>query len=132
MAKKWIVAVSFLTLLSWAAFSWAKGTEDPKALIGTASKALGAENLKTIEYSGSGSDYVLGQAASPSLPWPRFIDKTYTRVVDLEAPASRMQRIRTQGENPPRGGGVQPVIGERPDNQVIAAGSPMTGCTKTL
>src|SRR5712691_9267260 len=120
MAKKWIVVVSLLTLLSWAVFSGATGGQDPKALIGTASKALGAENLKTIEYSGSGSDYVIGQAGSPSLPWPRFIEKTYTRVVDLEAPASRTQRVRTQGENPPRGGGVQPVIGERPDTQVIA------------
>ena len=131
MAKKWMVAVSFLTLLSWAAFSWASGTQDPKAVIGTASKALGAENLKTIEYSGSGSDCVIGQAANPSLPWPRFIEKTYTRVVDLEAPASRMQRIRTQGENPPRGGGQQPVVGEQTQNQVIAAGSPLVAPPST-
>src|ERR1700730_4333891 len=124
MAKKWIIAVSLLCLLSWTAFSWASDAQDPRALIGTASKALGAENLRTIEYSGSGADYVLGQAANPNLPWPKFNEKSYTRVVDLEAPASRMQRIRTQGENPPRGGGLQPVIGERTENQVIAAGSP--------
>src|SRR5712692_2852306 len=125
MAKKWIVAISFLTLLSWAAFSWAaSGTQDPKALIGTASKALGAENLKTIEYSGSGSDYVLGQAANPTSPWPRFNDKTYTRTISFDPPASRMQRVRTQGENPPHGGGQQPVIGEQQQNQVIASGSP--------
>jgi len=125
MTKKWIVALSLVTLLSGAVLSWAAGTQqDAKTVIGSATNALGAGSLKTIEYSGSGFDFVLGQAPNPSAPWPKFIDKTYTRVVDLEAPASRMQRIRTQGENPPRGGGQQPVIGEQTQNQVIAAGSP--------
>jgi glyoxylase-like metal-dependent hydrolase (beta-lactamase superfamily II) len=123
MGKKWIVALSLLTLLSWAAFSWADAG-DAKSVIGSASKALGADNLKTIEFSGSGADFVIGQAAAPNVPWPRFNDKTYTRVIDLDAPATRLQRIRTQGENPPRGGGQQPVIGEQNQNQVIAAGSP--------
>ena len=123
MAKKWIIALSLVTLVSWAAFSWARAG-DAKDVISSASKALGADNLKTIEFSGSGADFVLGQAAGPNVPWPRFNDKTYTRVIDLEAPASRLQRIRTQGENPPRGGGQQPVVGEQNQTQVIAAGSP--------
>jgi hypothetical protein len=123
MAKKWIIALSLVTLVSWAAFSWARAG-DAKDVISSASKALGADNLKTIEFSGSGADFVLGQAAGPNVPWPKFNDKTYTRVIDLEAPASRLQRIRTQGENPPRGGGQQPVVGEQNQTQVIAAGSP--------
>ena len=123
MGKKWIIALSLVTLVSWAAFSWAKA-EDAKDVISSASKALGADNLKTIEFSGSGADFVIGQAASPTSPWPKFNDKTYTRVIDLEAPATRLQRIRTQGENPPRGGGQQPVVGEQNQTQVIAAGSP--------
>jgi glyoxylase-like metal-dependent hydrolase (beta-lactamase superfamily II) len=123
MAKKWIIALSLVTLMSWAAFSWARA-EDAKGVISSASKALGADNLKSIEFSGSGADFVVGQAASPTSPWPKFNDKTYTRVIDLEAPASRLQRIRTQGENPPRGGGQQPVVGEQNQTQVIAAGSP--------
>ncbi len=76
-------------------------------------QGAGADNLKTVEFSGSGFDYVIGQAPNPNLPWPKFNDKTYNRVVDLDAPASRMQRIRTQGENPPHGGGQQPIIGEQ-------------------
>src|SRR6202521_3880825 len=123
MIKKWILALSLVTLVSWAAFSWADAG-GAKGILSSASKALGADNLKTIEFSGSGADFVIGQAASPSSPWPKFKDKTYTRVIDLEPPASRLQRIRTQGENPPRGGGQQPVIGEQNQTQVIAAGSP--------
>lgn len=124
MAKKCLFALSLLALLSWVRLSWADGAQDPKAVISNASKALGADNLKTIEYSGSGYDFAIGQAPNPSSPWPKFNDKTYTRVINFDAPASRMQRIRTQAENPPHGGGLQPIIGEQTQTQVIAPGSP--------
>ena len=120
MIGKWVVGVPLLAILAWAA-----GTEpDAKNVISSATTALGADNLKTVEFSGSGFDYVIGQAPNPTSPWPKFNDKIYTRVVDLDAPASRMQRIRTQGENPPHGGGQQPIVGEQTQNQVVTAGSP--------
>ena len=126
MTTKWMAGVPFLAILAWAA-----GTQqDAKTVIGAATSALGAGNLKTIEFSGSGFDYVVGQAANPSSPWPKFNDQTYNRVVDLDAPASRMQRIRTQGENPPRGGGQQPVVGEQKQDQSVAAGSPQAGALR--
>jgi hypothetical protein len=114
MLKKLMAAAAFVAL-----FSWGTAAQDAKTVIGNASKAMGADNLKTIEYSGTGSDFALGQAPNPGAPWPRFIDKTYTRAINFEAPASRMDRIRMQGENPPRGGGGQPMIGEQPQNQTI-------------
>ena len=70
MQRKWVTGLSLVTLLSWAVLSWAAGGQDAGAVIGSATKALGADNLKTIEFSGSGSDFVLGQAPSPSSPWP--------------------------------------------------------------
>ena len=117
---KWMAGVLLLALMAWAAGA----QQDAKTVISIATTALGANNLKTIEFSGSGFDYAIGQAPNPNSPWPKFNDKTYTRVVDLEAPASRMQRIRTQAENPPHGGGQQPIVGEQTQNQVVAAGSP--------
>ena len=120
MIGKWMVAAALLAVSAWAAAT----QQDAKSVIGNATAALGSENLKTIEFSGSGYDYAIGQSANPSLPWPKFIDKTYTRVVDLDAPASRMQRVRMQGENPPRGGGFQPLVGEQTQTQVVAASSP--------
>jgi glyoxylase-like metal-dependent hydrolase (beta-lactamase superfamily II) len=116
----------FQMILVWCGGTFAAKDAGPdaKAVAAIGLQALGAQNLKTIEYSGSGSDFVLGQAANPSAPWPRFNDKSYTRVIDFDAPASRMQRVRTQGENPPRGGGQQPVIGEQNQTQVVAPGSP--------
>jgi hypothetical protein len=113
-----------LLVFTLAMLSWAQTGSDAKTVIANASKALGAENLKTLEFTGSGYDFTLGQNASPTSPWPKFNDKTYTRAIDFEGPATRMQRIRTQAENPPRGGGQQPVIGEQNQTQVVAKGSP--------
>src|SRR5436190_18758358 len=105
MTRKSIIALTLvLALLTWGAMSWAKGgAADAKATIANATQALGAGNLKTIEFSGSGFDYALGQNPNGNAPWPKFNDKTYTRVIDFEAPASRMSRVRTQFENPPHG-----------------------------
>ena len=130
MANRLMLVTSALTVISAVVLSSASSPQEPKALIGNATKALNCENLRTIEFSGSGADFVLGQAPNPSSPWPRFIDKTYTRVINFELPSSRMQRIRTQGENPPRGGGLQPVVGERTETQVIAPGSPQASALR--
>ena len=124
MAKKLTIVLSLLALASWAAWSWTNEPADAKTVINNATKALGADNLKTIEFSGSGLDFVLGQAPRPDAPWPKFNDKTYTRTIDFDAPASRVQRIRTQGENPPHGGGQQPIVGEQRQDQAVPAGSP--------
>ena len=80
---------------------------------------MGVDTLKTVQYSATGFDFALGQAPNPSSPWPKFINKSYTRSINFETPASRVDRVRVQGENPPRGGGQQPVVGEQPQNQTI-------------
>jgi len=93
--------------------------QDAKAVIADASRAMGVDTLKTVQYSATGFDFVLGQAPNASSPWPKFINKSYTRSINFEAPASRVDRVRMQGENPPRGGGQQPVVGEQPQTQTI-------------
>src|SRR3954453_13539381 len=97
----------------------AAAAQDATAVIAAASQAVGADRLNTVEYSGSGYDFAIGQAYNPSSPWPKFIDKTYTRAIDFSVPASRMDRVRLQGENPPHGGGQQPVRGEQTQNQTV-------------
>ena len=51
-----------------------------------ASKAMGVDSLNTVEYSATGFDFVFGQAYNPSSPWPKFINKSYTRVIDFQDP----------------------------------------------
>jgi hypothetical protein len=83
----------------------APSAQDAATVIGGASKALGVDTLKTVQYSATGFDFALGQAPNPSSPWPKFINKSYRRAVDFEKGASKVDRVRAQGENPPHGGG---------------------------
>jgi glyoxylase-like metal-dependent hydrolase (beta-lactamase superfamily II) len=80
---------------------------------------MGADSLRTIQYSGAGADFSLGQAMNPNSAWPRFLNKSYTRTIDFDKQAYQLQRVRAQGENPLRGGGGQPVIGEQNQNQIV-------------
>ena len=102
-----------------AALAWTASAQDARAVIGSASKAIGVDTLKTVQFSASGMDFALGQAPNPASPWPKFINKSYTRAINFETPASRVDRVRVQGENPPRGGGQQPIVGEQSQSQTI-------------
>ena len=108
--RKCVLAV--VLLLTTTAFA-----QDAKTVIDNATKAMGP--MKSVEYSGSGFDFAIGQNANPNLPWPKFIDKTYKRLINFETPAFRMDRVRAQGENPPHGGGQQPVYGDQTQTQAV-------------
>jgi glyoxylase-like metal-dependent hydrolase (beta-lactamase superfamily II) len=111
----WILPLALVTTSAFA-------TDLP--VLQKAAAALGTGNLRSIEYSGSGVDYVLGQSAEVGKAWPKFNTKVYTRLVSFESWATQLQRTRTQFENPPRGGGQQPIVGEQNQTQVVAAGTP--------
>jgi glyoxylase-like metal-dependent hydrolase (beta-lactamase superfamily II) len=118
MNKHVLTVVALVALGGWTA-----SAQDAKPVIAAASKAIGVDTLKTVEYSATGLDFALGQAPNPSSPWPKFINKSYTRAIDFEKLASRVDRVRVQGENPPHGGGQQPIVGEQPVSQTIIVGA---------
>jgi glyoxylase-like metal-dependent hydrolase (beta-lactamase superfamily II) len=67
-----------------------------------ATAALGAGNLKSIEYSGTGKWFQFGQAPSPTLPWPAFDVTSFTARIDYDTPAARVQMERIQVVEPNR------------------------------
>jgi glyoxylase-like metal-dependent hydrolase (beta-lactamase superfamily II) len=69
---------------------------------------MGVAALQSIQYSGTGSAFALGQAASPGGPWPRFELAKYVASVDYTTPAMREETVRRDVERPPRGGGAGP------------------------
>jgi glyoxylase-like metal-dependent hydrolase (beta-lactamase superfamily II) len=95
--------------------------QDGKAALENVSKAMGADLLTSIVYSGDGVTYAVGQSQTPGAPWPRFHAKSYTRSVNYDTAALRDDLVTTQAENPPRGGGIQPVRGERRQTFVLRA-----------
>lgn len=73
---------------------------DARAALQASLKAMGGENLKTIEISGAGSSSLIGQQYSVDGNWPQFEVADYTRVIDYEARWSREDYTRRQGRFP--------------------------------
>jgi glyoxylase-like metal-dependent hydrolase (beta-lactamase superfamily II) len=80
--------------------------QDNRAALAPIEKAMGAGSVKSIQYSGSGANFFVGQNFTPDLPWPRFVVKSYTRTASYETAAIRDEIVRTYGEDPQRGGGA--------------------------
>jgi glyoxylase-like metal-dependent hydrolase (beta-lactamase superfamily II) len=95
---------SGLSLASWA--------QEPQtvvaAVIESASKVMGVGGLQSIQYSGAGSTFLVGQAASPGGSWPRFELAKYVASVNYAGSAMREETVRRDVEFPPRGGGAGP------------------------
>jgi glyoxylase-like metal-dependent hydrolase (beta-lactamase superfamily II) len=86
-------------------------TQDSAKVLDDAARTLGATDLKTLQYSGRGFTYSFAQNYRPDAPYPKF-HATYTRTIDFGSQLSREETVRTQFENPPRGGGNQPIYRE--------------------
>lgn len=72
--------------------------QDARAVLTNAAKAMGSENLRTIQYSGMGSAAAgIGQNPNPKTRWPLLRVKSYSREIDLNSSASRVQMVRVQG-----------------------------------
>ena len=85
MRRRLTVIALLLTILSTGT-----AAQDAKTIIGEASKAMGAENLNAITYSGSASNINFGQTKSIGGPYVLSTTITnYTRAIDFTQPASR-------------------------------------------
>ena len=115
MARKFSFALALVIVMSCAA-----SAQDVKTVLNNASKAMGAQNLKTIQFSGSGSQFALGQALNPNVAWPRFNAKEFIYTVDYGTASARQEMVRSQALNPPLGGAAQPVIGEQRSIQFVS------------
>jgi glyoxylase-like metal-dependent hydrolase (beta-lactamase superfamily II) len=122
-----------LLCLTLAAGSLQLHAQDAKASLEAVSAALGAANLRTIEFSGRGFDGTFGQPYDANSPWPRFAVPAMTVTIDYATPAMRDDRRRQQWENPPLGGGFQPIAGEMRQTWVLSGSYAwdVTGATAT-
>jgi glyoxylase-like metal-dependent hydrolase (beta-lactamase superfamily II) len=108
--KTYIVWLAFLILIT--TLPAAIQTQDGKAVVSAVAKAMGAENLRTLQISGSGSNAAIGQNLNPNVAWPIVRVKSYVRQLDFDAAASSAQLIRIQNN------------AETPQNQVIQSNAP--------
>src|SRR5438128_2052954 len=109
MFKKSMTLVLLATVAT--AVAWAVPAalgQDAKTILSNASKAMGADNLKTVQYSGTATEFAFGQAVNPSSPWPGFAETSYTRTINYESPAWRVDRVLAAIPSNRRGGGKFP------------------------
>src|SRR5712691_10993900 len=97
MGRRLCVLVASLALIGGTACA-----QDARSVLQTAAKAMGATNLKTIQYSGTGFVAAVGQSYSLTDDWPRFEVTSYTRTIDYDAKSSREDYTRRQGNYPQR------------------------------
>jgi hypothetical protein len=65
------------------------------AVLDAAAKAMGSDKLTTIEYTGNGSRYFLGQSPTPGGPYPRWIVNRYVVDINYDAKSMREEIDRT-------------------------------------
>jgi glyoxylase-like metal-dependent hydrolase (beta-lactamase superfamily II) len=82
-----------------------------------ATEALGANQLKSIAYSGTGKWFQFGQAPNPTLPWPAFDVSQFSASINYETPAAQVEMQRIQVVEPNR---VRPTPAPQRPVQIVS------------
>jgi glyoxylase-like metal-dependent hydrolase (beta-lactamase superfamily II) len=101
-----MVAALAVILVSWPLVVEA---QDGRAALERVAQAMGAAGVKSIEYSGTGDSFSVGQSVTPGKPWPRFTLKSYTQSANYETASLRRDQVVVRVDV--RGGGL-PAMGE--------------------
>ena len=97
MVRRLSILVALFGLASGTAFAQ---EVDARAALMASLKAMGGENLKTIEITAAGSTSLIGQQYSVEGNWPQIQIADYTRAIDFDARWSREDYTRRQGNFP--------------------------------
>jgi glyoxylase-like metal-dependent hydrolase (beta-lactamase superfamily II) len=100
-------------VLVLALFALSLGKVEAETVLQRVADGINVGDIKTLQYSGNGVMFALGQNATPIGPLPRYYVKSFTRIIDFNNAAMRDEMVRIQGEDPARGGGGQPITGEQ-------------------
>ncbi|HET9489020.1 MAG TPA: MBL fold metallo-hydrolase [Methylomirabilota bacterium] len=103
-----LVSFAVVTLLLCPAIGHA---QDGQATLERAARAMGASTLNSIEFTGSGASFAVGQSPVAGASWPRFNLKSYTRSMNYETGSLRQEQVLSRADPQPRGGGL-PAMGE--------------------
>jgi glyoxylase-like metal-dependent hydrolase (beta-lactamase superfamily II) len=91
MLKKLFVVIGIT-----AGAAWNLSAQDAAQVLRRAGDALGGGMPKAVQYSGTGTNYQFGQSVRPGGPWPKYVVKSYTAVVDYDASAMKVELVRIQ------------------------------------
>lgn len=86
-----------------------------------ARSALGADKIRTLQFTGSGASFTVGQPYEGGGPWPRLDVKSYTATIDYDAGRMRLEIVRTVPSPVPPG--IAPFQGEQRQVQALSGNS---------
>jgi glyoxylase-like metal-dependent hydrolase (beta-lactamase superfamily II) len=84
--------------------------QQPDALT-AAARSLDASSIRTLQFTGSGATFTVGQNFTPDAPWPRVTVKSYIARINYDTASMQVELVREMGAVMPRGGGV-PFTGD--------------------
>jgi len=106
MRKTFVLALMCIVAL-------VSGTTAQQNALQTAASTLGTATVSTLQFTGTGRVFSVGQNYSPSEPWPAITVKNYTAQANFTSGAMRVDMTREQtNREMPRGGGA-PIFGEQ-------------------
>lgn len=85
----------------------------------TAATTLGTANIRTLQITGSGANFSVGQNFTPAEAWPKVTITTYTATINYEQGSLRQDLTREMGTVMPRGGGA-PFTGQQRQIQFVS------------
>jgi glyoxylase-like metal-dependent hydrolase (beta-lactamase superfamily II) len=84
----------------------------------TAATKLGVATIKTLQFTGAGRNFSIGQNYTAAEPWPAVTVKSYTAAINYDTGTMRVELLREMGAVMPRGGGA-PFFGEQRQIQAV-------------
>jgi glyoxylase-like metal-dependent hydrolase (beta-lactamase superfamily II) len=89
-------------------------------VLSTAADTLGTARIKTIQFTGSGQNFSVGQNFTASEPWPPVPVKNYTAQINYDTGSMRVELLREiSTPTMPKGGGA-PFYGEQRQIQLVS------------
>ena len=85
----------------------------------TAATTLGVANIKTLQFTGSGRNFSVGQNYTTSDPWPAVSVPEFTATMNYDTASMRVELVREMGNVMPRGGGG-PFTGQQRQIQLVS------------
>jgi glyoxylase-like metal-dependent hydrolase (beta-lactamase superfamily II) len=103
------IAIVTVACLSAAALGLSAQGPTP---LSRAATTLNVANVHTLQFTGSGANFSVGQNWIPTDPWPRVTVKNYVATINYDSASMRQELLREMGNPMPRGGGA-PFFGEQ-------------------
>jgi glyoxylase-like metal-dependent hydrolase (beta-lactamase superfamily II) len=110
---------SYIALAVFGFVVLASGVSAQQGALQTAANTLHVATIKSIQVTGSGANFSVGQNFTSTEAWPRVTVKTFTAVVNYDTASMRVELVREMGAVMPRGGGA-PFFGEQRQIQLVS------------